>query len=133
MAKRITRRQEFDKACETGDWSRWDKIKHWCPGGRRRHHAALQRARRLAEKMHHSLRPFKSGVQIHGDDGDPDIYISECRYCKRSVTVCFGSVINLDTMEKEVAGYGFALTTKCGEPFRLDDSVQRPAFDTFRQ
>lgn len=87
---RLSRKQEMTQAANRGDWTRYDQVRHWAVGGYRKRHAALRRARRMAEKLGHLLKPFRSGEQMFGEEtGDPDVYCAECRRCRRSVVVSF--------------------------------------------
>jgi hypothetical protein len=43
----------------------------------------------MAEKKCHLLCRFVNGEKAHGEDGDPDVYFSECCRCNRFVAVSF--------------------------------------------
>lgn len=98
--KRLTRRQEIDRAIRLGDWERMDQVSGWAVGGYRKRHAPLRRARRKSENRGHRLRPFRSGAQILGPEkGDPDLYSAECRRCGRVAYVSFD-----DSREPQIRG-----------------------------
>jgi len=108
MPRRETRKQVLEKAVASGDWQRWDAIKHQSPGGWRKRHGPLRKARNHALKRGHLLGKFQSGETLHGpEDGDPDTYAATCRLCGETAIVSVTDGVATES--------GFALEKDCRE------------------